>query len=246
MRPLQGSFFIEQMTELVEEAVLMEFRRISDRGGVLGPWRPCTSAARSRKESMHYEHLKHSGELPIIGVNTFLNPQAAEPGTPELIRSTEAEKQQQIVNLEPSRLAMRTRHPRPWTGSRKSPQRRQSLRRPPRCRQGLQLGRSARPSTKSAGSTDGICERPPSGGAGCGQPAKPGPGGSLCHGRWVVKQSLAGQPAKPGPARSYAMAVGGEAILGGAACKAGTRRGTYAPKVQMVPIFRSVFLPGCR
>jgi methylmalonyl-CoA mutase len=53
-----------------------------------------------QEESMHYEHLKHSGELPIIGVNTFLNPQAAEPGTPELIRSTEAEKQQQIVNLE--------------------------------------------------------------------------------------------------------------------------------------------------
>ena len=49
---------------------------------------------------MHYEHLKHSGDLPIIGVNTFLNPQAAEPGTPELIRSSEAEKRQQILNLE--------------------------------------------------------------------------------------------------------------------------------------------------
>ena len=98
--PLQGSFFIEQMTELVEEAVLMEFRRISDRGGVLGAMETMYQRGKIQEESMHYEHLKHSGELPIIGVNTFLNPQAAEPGTPELIRSTEAEKQQQIVNLE--------------------------------------------------------------------------------------------------------------------------------------------------
>ncbi len=98
--PLQGSFFIEQMTELVEEAVLMEFRRLSDRGGVLGAMETMYQRGKIQEESMHYEHLKHSGELPIIGVNTFLNPQAAEPGTPELIRSTEAEKQQQIVNLE--------------------------------------------------------------------------------------------------------------------------------------------------
>ncbi|MDR3684166.1 MAG: methylmalonyl-CoA mutase family protein [Geothrix sp.] len=98
--PLQGSFFIEQMTDLVEEAVLMEFRRISDRGGVLGAMETMYQRGKIQEESMHYEHLKHSGELPIIGVNTFLNPQAAEPGTPELIRSTEAEKQQQIRNLE--------------------------------------------------------------------------------------------------------------------------------------------------
>jgi len=98
--PLQGSFFIEQMTDLVEEAVLMEFRRISDRGGVLGAMETMYQRGKIQEESMHYEHLKHSGELPIIGVNTFLNPQAAEPGTPELIRSSEAEKRQQILNLE--------------------------------------------------------------------------------------------------------------------------------------------------
>jgi isobutyryl-CoA mutase len=98
--PLQGSFLIEQMTDLVEEAVLMEFRRIADRGGVLGAMETMYQRGKIQEESMHYEHLKHSGELPIIGVNTFLNPQPAELGAPELIRSTEAEKQQQISNLE--------------------------------------------------------------------------------------------------------------------------------------------------
>ena len=97
--PLQGAFFIEQMTELVEEAVLLEFRRIADRGGVLGAMETMYQRGKIQEESMHYEHLKHSGELPIIGVNTFLNPQAQEPGKPELIRSTEAEKQQQIDTL---------------------------------------------------------------------------------------------------------------------------------------------------
>src|ERR1035438_7081898 len=98
--PLQGSFLIEQLTELVEEAVLLEFRRISDRGGVLGAMETMYQRGKIQEESMEYEHLKHSGELPIIGVNTFLNPEPAEYGTPELIRSTEAEKQQQIRNLE--------------------------------------------------------------------------------------------------------------------------------------------------
>jgi isobutyryl-CoA mutase len=98
--PLQGSFLIEQMTELVEEAVLMEFRRITDRGGVLGAMETMYQRGKIQEESMQYEHLKHNGELPIIGVNTFLNPEPAEYGTPELIRSTEAEKQQQILNLE--------------------------------------------------------------------------------------------------------------------------------------------------
>ena len=97
--PIQGAFFIEQMTELVEEAVLLEFRRIAERGGVLGAMETMYQRGKIQEESMHYEHLKHSGELPIIGVNTFLNPQAAEPGSPELIRSTAAEKLQQIANL---------------------------------------------------------------------------------------------------------------------------------------------------
>jgi len=97
--PIQGAFFIEQMTELVEEAVLLEFRRIADRGGVLGAMETMYQRGKIQEESMHYEHLKHSGELPIIGVNTFLNPQPPELGSPELIRSTEAEKLQQIANL---------------------------------------------------------------------------------------------------------------------------------------------------
>ncbi len=97
--PQQGAFLIEQLTELVEEAVLAEFRRISDRGGVLGAMETMYQRGKIQEESMHYEHLKHSGELPIVGVNTFLNPQPPELGTPELIRSTEAEKQQQIDNL---------------------------------------------------------------------------------------------------------------------------------------------------
>ena len=97
--PLQGAFVIEQMTELVEEAVLMEFRRLTDRGGVLGAMETMYQRGKIQEESMHYEHLKHDGGLPIVGVNTFLNPNPAPPVTPELIRSTEAEKQQQIENL---------------------------------------------------------------------------------------------------------------------------------------------------
>ncbi|HET8715921.1 MAG TPA: methylmalonyl-CoA mutase family protein, partial [Holophagaceae bacterium] len=97
--PLQGAFIIEQLTELVEEAVLLEFRRLTDRGGVLGAMETMYQRGKIQEESLHYEHLKHSGELPIVGVNTFLNPHPAELGAPELIRSTEAEKQQQIENL---------------------------------------------------------------------------------------------------------------------------------------------------
>ena len=86
--PLQGAFIIDQLTDLVEEAVLTEFRRISDRGGVLGAMETMYQRGKIQEESMHYEQLKHSGELPIIGVNTFLNPNAAEMGAIELIRST--------------------------------------------------------------------------------------------------------------------------------------------------------------
>ncbi|MBK8727619.1 MAG: cobalamin-dependent protein [Holophagaceae bacterium] len=97
--PLQGAFITEQLTELVEEAVLLEFRRLSDRGGVLGAMETMYQRGKIQEESMHYEHLKHSGELPIIGVNTFLNPQPPEMGAIELIRSTDDEKQQQLANL---------------------------------------------------------------------------------------------------------------------------------------------------
>ncbi|MEB3203838.1 MAG: methylmalonyl-CoA mutase family protein, partial [Candidatus Sericytochromatia bacterium] len=97
--PWQGSAYIEALTDLVEQAVLLEFSRISDRGGVLGAMETMYQRGRIQEESLHYEHLKHSGELPIIGVNTFLNPHPADPGAIELIRSTPAEKQQQIDNL---------------------------------------------------------------------------------------------------------------------------------------------------
>jgi methylmalonyl-CoA mutase len=100
--PLQGSFIIEELTDLVEEAVLMEFRRISERGGVLGAMETMYQRGKIQEESMLYEHRKHSGELPIVGVNTFLRParlQAEEAKPQELIRSTEEEKQCQINNL---------------------------------------------------------------------------------------------------------------------------------------------------
>jgi methylmalonyl-CoA mutase len=100
--PLQGSFIIEELTDLVEEAVLAEFRRISDRGGVLGAMETMYQRSKIQEESMHYEHLKHSGKLPIVGVNMFERPkhlQEKETKTLELIRSTEEEKQRQIENL---------------------------------------------------------------------------------------------------------------------------------------------------
>lgn len=98
--PLQGSFIIDELTDLVEEAVLAEFQRIHDRGGVLGAMETQYQRGKIQDESMYYEHLKHSGELPIIGVNTFINPNADENSYEiELARSTEEEKQIQISNL---------------------------------------------------------------------------------------------------------------------------------------------------
>jgi isobutyryl-CoA mutase len=98
--PNQGAFVIDELTELVEEAVLQEFERISERGGVLGAMETGYQRGRIQDESMHYEMLKHTGELPIIGVNTFRNP-AGEPVPQhiELARSTEAEKQSQLQRL---------------------------------------------------------------------------------------------------------------------------------------------------
>ena len=100
--PLQGSFVIDELTDLVEEAVLHEFERISQRGGVLGAMETQYQRSRIQDESMLYEHQKHTGELPIIGVNTYLNPRADEEGYAipgELARSTEEEKHHQIINL---------------------------------------------------------------------------------------------------------------------------------------------------
>lgn len=97
---LQGSFIIEELTDLVEEAVLAEFQRISDRGGVLGAMETQYQRSKIQEESLYYETLKHNGELPIIGVNTFLNPNSSlEDYEIELARSTEEEKVQQINNL---------------------------------------------------------------------------------------------------------------------------------------------------
>jgi isobutyryl-CoA mutase len=98
--PSQGAFIIEELTELLEEAVLMEFERIAERGGVLGAMETGYQRGRIQDESMHYEMLKHTGELPIIGVNTFRNPHGdAVQDKLELARSTDEEKQSQLKRL---------------------------------------------------------------------------------------------------------------------------------------------------
>ncbi|MDX1772218.1 MAG: methylmalonyl-CoA mutase family protein, partial [Planococcaceae bacterium] len=100
--PLQGAFIIEEMTDLVEEAVLTEFDRINDRGGVLGAMETQYQRGKIQEESMHYEMLKHTGELPIIGVNTYLNPNppsSDDIDNMEIARATSDEKETQIRNL---------------------------------------------------------------------------------------------------------------------------------------------------
>ncbi|MCS6820683.1 MAG: methylmalonyl-CoA mutase family protein [Microscillaceae bacterium] len=98
--PLQGSFIIEELTDLVEEAVYHEFRSISERGGVLGAMERMYQRAKIQEESMYYEMKKHTGELPIIGVNTFLDPNGSPTIIPsEIIRSTTEEKEFQIAQL---------------------------------------------------------------------------------------------------------------------------------------------------
>lgn len=99
--PLQGSFIIEELTDLVEEAVLLEFDRITERGGVLGAMETMYQRSKIQEESLHYETLKHSGKYPIIGVNTFLSSTGSPTVTPgEVIRATEDEKKNQIQTLE--------------------------------------------------------------------------------------------------------------------------------------------------
>jgi methylmalonyl-CoA mutase len=99
--PSQGAFIIEELTELLEEAVLAEFEKIAERGGVLGAMETGYQRGKIQDESMHYEMLKHTGELPIIGVNTFRNPKGDEVmETLELARSTEEEKQSQLQRLQ--------------------------------------------------------------------------------------------------------------------------------------------------
>jgi methylmalonyl-CoA mutase len=99
--PLQGAFIIEELTDLVEEAVMIEFERISERGGVLGAMETMYQRSRIQEESLYYETLKHSGKLPIIGVNTFLSSKGSPTVLPgEVIRATEEEKQYQISMLD--------------------------------------------------------------------------------------------------------------------------------------------------
>ncbi len=99
--PLQGSFIIEELTDLVEEAVLAEFDRITERGGVLGAMETMYQRGKIQEESLYYEQLKHDGTLPIIGVNTFLSSDGSPTITPdEVIRSTDDEKKRQIENVQ--------------------------------------------------------------------------------------------------------------------------------------------------
>ena len=98
--PMQGSFIIEELTDLVEEAVLTEFDRITERGGVLGAMETMYQRGKIQEESLYYETLKHNGELPIIGVNTYLSKEGSptvQPG--EVIRATKEEKENQIESL---------------------------------------------------------------------------------------------------------------------------------------------------
>jgi methylmalonyl-CoA mutase len=105
--PQQGSFVVERLTDLVEEAVLAELERISERGGVLGAMETGYQRGRIQDESMLYEQRKHDGSLPIVGVNTFRNPKGdAQPVSLELARSSDIEKQDQLANL----AAFRRRH----------------------------------------------------------------------------------------------------------------------------------------
>jgi methylmalonyl-CoA mutase len=107
--PWQGSFIVDELTDLVEEAVYQEFERISERGGVLGAMDTMYQRSKIQDESLYYEGRKHDGTLPIVGVNTFLPPDGGhgEVGELELMRSTEKERDQQVANVEAFRLAHR-------------------------------------------------------------------------------------------------------------------------------------------
>ena len=97
--PVQGAYIIDELTDLVEEAVLSEFDRLTERGGVPGAMETMYQRNKIQEESLHYEHLKHSGELPIVGINTFLNEGETEAPAVELIRSSDEEKHEQINRI---------------------------------------------------------------------------------------------------------------------------------------------------
>jgi len=99
--PWQGSFIVDELTDLVEEAVYQEFERISERGGVLGAMDTMYQRGKIQEESLYYESMKHDGTLPIVGVNTFLPEDGhGEVGEFELMRSSEKERDQQVANVE--------------------------------------------------------------------------------------------------------------------------------------------------
>jgi methylmalonyl-CoA mutase len=99
--PNQGAFIIEELTELVEEAVLMEFRRLSRRGGVLGAMETQYQRSKIQEESMYYEYMKQSGEFPIIGVNTFINSSDDNPYEKmQIIRTSDEEKLQRLSEVQ--------------------------------------------------------------------------------------------------------------------------------------------------
>src|SRR6476661_8306378 len=98
---IQGAFAVEELTDLVEDAVMLEFDRLTDRGGVLGAMERMYQRNKIQEESLFYEHQKHTGELPLIGVNTFLNKAGSPTILPnEVIRSTKEEKEAQIQNVQ--------------------------------------------------------------------------------------------------------------------------------------------------
>ncbi len=100
--PIQGAYLIDELTDLVEEAVLSEFERLAERGGVLGAMETLYQRSKIQEESLHYESLKHSGELPVVGVNTFMaegDDAGVEAGEVQLMRSTEDEKQERLTSL---------------------------------------------------------------------------------------------------------------------------------------------------
>ena len=107
----QGSYFVEELTDLVEEAVLNEFKRISERGGVLGAMETQYQRSKIQEESMYYEHLKHSGALPIIGVNTFIDPKTLDPSyIPPKIELARASNEEKTYQLNEVRRVQKTHH----------------------------------------------------------------------------------------------------------------------------------------
>lgn len=102
--PIQGSYFIEELTDLVEEAVLDEFKRLNERGGVLGAMETQYQRSKIQEESMYYEHLKHSGQFPIVGVNMFINPKTLAhdyvPPKIEMARASQEEKKHQLTSVQ--------------------------------------------------------------------------------------------------------------------------------------------------